>query len=162
MLEAPGFFASPLSPILDVADKLLKLVAVALGGLWTYWNYRKSRTYARKLELQLTGAVFEHNRLLYCEITLRIKNLGASKQRLQQDGSFCEVAAIFEDLIQEVLDVQPVFARGSSLEPGESTGDLLLLRLSTDITKLVWLRLRLRVASHGIEWEQLDFVRITP
>ena len=43
---------------LDLADKLLKLAAVALGGIWTYWNYRKSRTYAQKIELEVTASVF--------------------------------------------------------------------------------------------------------
>jgi hypothetical protein len=33
---------------LDVADKILRLIAVTLGGIWTYWNYRKSRTYAQR------------------------------------------------------------------------------------------------------------------
>ncbi len=40
---------------LDVADKMVKLAAVCMGGIWTYWNYRKSRTCEQKLELQLSA-----------------------------------------------------------------------------------------------------------
>jgi hypothetical protein len=59
MLEAPGAIASPLALVLDVADKLIKLIAVAPGGIGTHWNCRKSRTYARKLELTASEEIFE-------------------------------------------------------------------------------------------------------
>ncbi len=54
-----------LSFALDVADKAIKLAAVLLGGVWTYWNYRKGRKYAQKVELQLTGAVFEQGGICF-------------------------------------------------------------------------------------------------
>jgi hypothetical protein len=30
--------------VLDIVDKAIKFVAVLIGGLWTWWNYRKGRT----------------------------------------------------------------------------------------------------------------------
>jgi hypothetical protein len=43
---------------LDVADKVIKFAAVFIGAIWTAWNFRKSRTYKQKLELEVVGTVF--------------------------------------------------------------------------------------------------------
>lgn len=71
--------SAPAHPILtfwlDVADKAIKFAAVALGGLWTYWNYRKSRTYSKKLELQIADTVFAKGDL-YVDIIVTRKNVG--------------------------------------------------------------------------------------
>ena len=64
--------------LLDVADKAIKAAAVAVGGLWAYWNYRKSRIYEKKLELQLTANTFTRGDL-YLDIDVSMRNVGASK-----------------------------------------------------------------------------------
>ncbi len=69
-----------LSVALDIADKAIKLIAVMLGGIWTYWNYRKSRPYEQKMELQLTGSTFERNGT-YIEVRAKLKNLGETNSR---------------------------------------------------------------------------------
>jgi hypothetical protein len=134
MLEAPGSIASPLPLILDVADKLLKLVAVALGGVWTYWNYRKSRTCAQKLELPLSGSTFPRSGICV-EVNLSIKNLGSSQHRVQQRGSSCFITAIFEDLSEELLVGFPISSLHEHIEPGETITDHLAFRLTKDPLK---------------------------
>lgn len=150
MLEAPGTIASPLSLILDIADKLLKLAAVALGGVWTYWNYRKSRVYAQKLELALAGDVFgdQHR---YVELTVTIKNLGLSRHLVQQRGSSCEVVAVNSDLTEESLRLFEVFALHEHIEPGETIGDQIAWSLPSTQKEIVWLKINLRVVSGSVE-----------
>jgi hypothetical protein len=48
---------------LDVIDKFIKFLALLVGGAWTWLNFKRSRTYAKKLDLQLVGAVFRKQNL---------------------------------------------------------------------------------------------------
>lgn len=71
----PAMLLSPhVSFWLDVADKLIKFAAVCLGGVWTWWNFHKSRTYAQKLELQIAGHVF-HQGSLYVDVLATLRNV---------------------------------------------------------------------------------------
>ena len=149
-----------LSFALDIADKLIKLVAVILGGIWTYWNYRKSRTYAQKLELEITALIFVRVHT-YLEIAVSIKNLGGTAHTLRHAASSsCSIFAIAEDLSERVLRVLPVFAREDHIEPGESIDDLQLVRLDPEDAHAMWVKIALRVASDGVEWHQTKLVRL--
>ena len=70
---------------LDVVDKLIKASAVLLGGVWTWTNYKRRRTYAKKLDLQLSGRV-QKQQASYAEIRVSLRDLGAGRQPLQQEG----------------------------------------------------------------------------
>ena len=119
--------AHPLASFwLDVVDKVVKLAAVCLGGIWTYWNYRKSRTYEQKLELQLAVSLLAEESL-YVELTVGLKNLGGTTHQVQQVGSSCEVFAITRDLEEIPVRVMPIFSSEDRIEPGESIGDVLIM-----------------------------------
>jgi hypothetical protein len=92
---------------LDVADKVIKLAAVGLGGVWNFWNYRTSRTYEQKMDLQLTCSIFRSGRV-YFDICARLKNLGATRHTVQQEGSSLEVAVVRGDLTEQLINVVPV------------------------------------------------------
>ena len=106
---------------LDVADKLIKLVAVLLGGIWTYWNYRKSRTYQKRLELTLAASPYRHQGT-FLEVRLSLKILGGAQHRLQQNAALCQIKGIFSDLSEETLDVTPVFIPTALSNPARPFG----------------------------------------
>jgi hypothetical protein len=147
-----------LSFALDVADKAIKLVAVLLGGVWTYWNYRKSRTYAQKMELQIASSMFQRD-AIYIEVTAKLKNLGATIHNVQQEGTYCEIVAILSDLTTQTVRLLPVFTRDSFIEPGESISDRLLVMVPPDASSIVWFRIDLEVASGQVEWQESDLIR---
>ena len=151
---------NPTSPVLlDVADKVIKLVAVLLGGLWTWWNYRKSRTYAQKLELQLKAEVLLKGDL-YVDITASILNIGAARYLLQEEGSACSIVAILKDMSSEKLQIFDVFSTQDQIEPGETITDHLLCRVSLSPSDIVWLKTDLRIVSGDREWSISTLTRI--
>jgi hypothetical protein len=75
MSLTPPYQPNTIPLLLDGADKIIKAIAVAIGGAWTYWNYKKSRTFAEKLELVLTGSVFLIYGDAFVDITIVVKNL---------------------------------------------------------------------------------------
>jgi hypothetical protein len=97
---------------LDVSDKLIKATAVFIGGLWTWWNYRKSRTYEQKLELDLVATVFLKEDL-YGDAKFTVQNIGETKHSVQHTGTFCEVFVVRDDLTQESVEVFRVFVHNN-------------------------------------------------
>jgi len=159
IFESPTTAHSALSIWLDIFDKVIKFVAVVLGGIWTYWNYSKSRTYAQKLDLQLTGDVFFQGSL-FIDVDIVLKNLGASKHLVQSEGTSCEIVAIMEDLSEENIRLFPVFPLHKQIEPGESINDHILWRIQRPPANLIWIQIKLRVVSGKVEWNTTSMVRV--
>lgn len=143
---------------LDIADKLIKLAAVLLGGVWTYWNYRKSRTYEQRLDLEIAGTVFTRGDL-YGDVKLTVKNIGNTQHNVEHDGTFCELSLIREDLSEQNVQLFDVFTEDDNLEPGESMVDALFWSVPASIDSIVWVQLRLRVISNGVQWSRTELVR---
>ncbi len=146
---------------LDIADKAIKAIAVLLGGIWTYWNYGKSRTYEQKLQLQVSGDVFLRGSL-YLDVAVVLENVGASKSLIQAQGTTCDVVAIMNDLSELPVRLFPVFALHTQIEPGESVSDHVFWRLENPSEQMVWLMVNLRVISGRIEWNAKAMVRVDP
>jgi hypothetical protein len=154
-----GVLHPKLSFALDVADKIIKFAAVLIGGIWTYWNYRKGRTYEQKLELEVVGTIFV-KRDLYGDVKVSVKNIGATRHSVQQVGTFCELFIIRADLTQESIRLLRVFRDNDSIEPGESINDTQTWRLPHPIDDIVWVKLVLRVVSNGVEWKSSCLIRV--
>lgn len=56
----------------DVADRVIKFLALLAGAAWTLMQYQRSRTYAQKLELELETRMFFKDGP-YLETELRLK-----------------------------------------------------------------------------------------
>ena len=148
-----------MSVALDIADKAIKAAAVAIGGLWTFWNYKRSRPYAQKLDLLLTGSVFGRGNL-FIDITATIKNVGGSRQLIEQQGTFCELVAVLADLSEESVMAFPVFQEHRAIEPGVTITDRLQWKVNRHPNEIVWFKLYLRVISgDGLEWSYKTVVR---
>jgi hypothetical protein len=159
MLDCGVSFATTHPNISYWLDEGIKLGALILGGLWTFWNYRKSRTYAQKLDLQITGDVFFSGGL-YIDVTAVLTNLGASKHLLQPEGTSCEIVAILKDMSQQDIRLFPVFPLHTYIEPGESINDHLLWHIQAPPADIVWLKINLRVVSGKVEWNRTSMVRV--
>ena len=144
--------------LLDVADKAIKAAAVAVGGLWAYWNYRKSRIYEKKLELQLTANTFTRGDL-YLDIDVSMRNVGASRHTIPPDSTFCTVSAVLGDLSELPLHIFSVFESENQLEPGESTNDALFWRVQTYPADVVWLKIEVQTFSGELQWGVVSSVR---
>jgi hypothetical protein len=144
---------------LDVIDEFIKATAVFVGALWTWMNYKRSRTYAKKLELQVSGSLFRKQDL-YLVVSVGLKNLGASKHPVQQEGTGCEIVAIRRDLSEVFIQLLPIFQLQEWIEPGESIIDLKQCRVVTAPEEFVWIKANLRVVSGQEEWNSSCLVEV--
>lgn len=136
---------------LDVADAILKFIALLVGAAWTWMNYLRGRTYKRKLELETTGKLFRRNGKLYLSIVCRLKNVGLAVYPIKQEGTACQIFA-FMGLKPELVRTYPVFMEHGWIEPGEQIDHPLMVRIAVDESRLVGLQVKLRIVSGEIEW----------
>ena len=149
-----------LHPVLAFwVDMVVKVSAVFLGGIWTVWNYAKSRPYSQKLDLEIVGDVFFRDSL-YIDINVALKNLGATKHSLQPEGTSCDLVLVHADLREHSVRLFDVFVLHDRIEPGESINDRILWRIEAPPSDIVWLRVNLRVVSDEVEWNRTSLVRV--
>jgi len=151
--------ASPLPSILDIIDKVTKIVALLIGGAWAYLNYVRGRTFKKRLELKISAKQVQSKAGLLLSGAAQIKNVGLSKFPIEQKGT----AILFFDLkasapvkqlveaIEVSAGVREVFKDHAWIEPGETIAEDFLLQLPEDEDRLA-MKLELRVVAAHIEW----------
>jgi hypothetical protein len=136
---------------LDAADKGIKVLAVAVGAVWTYYSVR------RKLELSISGTIFKKNGNFYLLISYQLKNVGQTKYTIRQKGTYVGVFAISEKGDEERVLALEIFKDHGWIEPGEQIHETRIAPISNPET-FIALKLQLRVVSRGLEWNVSSIV----
>jgi hypothetical protein len=147
-----------LSDVLDIVDKVTKILALFIGAAWAYLNYLRGRTFKRRLEPAITGKTIRTKGVLLLSGVAQAKNVGLSKVAIQQRGTAIEVLAIVNRLSEERpalgtqdVAVLSVFEVHGWIEPGEVIEESFLVPVA-EHPEILAFRLRLRIVSEGIEW----------
>jgi hypothetical protein len=130
---------------LDVVDKGVKAIAVAIGGLWTLWHFQRRRTYKVRLELGISGQIFCADNESYLVIACTLKNVGLSKVDLNEPETRAEVH-LLKSTGRDKLRRFEVFRSHEWIESGESVADSVVLPLPAPET-YVALQMDLKVMS---------------
>ena len=123
------FFTAKLS--LDTVDTALKCLAVIVGGLWTYLNYVRGRTFRKRLELTPSGTITDQGGTLFFSGQCLAKNVGLSKIPVQQRGTGFTLYALRlvpnagrqPHIVEDLVTALPLFERHGWIEPGEAIAD---------------------------------------
>jgi hypothetical protein len=166
-IPSPPSDSTGLSTALDLIDKITKILALLIGGMWAYLNYVRGRTFKRRLEPSITGKTILSKGVLFLSGLAEVKNVGLSKVPIEQKGTAVEVLALklrnddadAPELHTEDVDVRSVFKRHGWLEPGEHIQESFFLPVP-EKSHLVALRLRLRIVADGIEWNADSVVEL--
>jgi hypothetical protein len=160
MLDAPAVASQSkhLSDVLDIIDKATKIIALFIGACWAYLNYRRGRTFKRRLEPTVTGKTIRSKGVLLLSGVAQVKNVGLSKVTIEQRGTAIEVLAVVSHskgqeltLGTKDVDVLSVFEAHGWIEPGEVVEESFLVPVP-EHPEMVAFRLRLRIVSEHIEW----------
>jgi hypothetical protein len=150
---------SSLSTFLDIVDKVVKVAAVFIAAAWGYLNYRRGRTFKRRLEPKISGKIFSSNGSWVLSGVAQLKNVGLSVVTIEQQGT----AIVVDDLLvitdpgkpariaSEGVAVLEVFKAHGWIEPGEPIEQSFLITLPERANRVA-ARMRLRIVSHGTEW----------
>ena len=152
---------------LDVADKGIKALALCVGAIWTVVNYRRGRTFSKRLEPSVSGHLGETDSRQFLFLTCSLKNLGLSKVEIQQRGSACLVFAITPQDLNPPPDGRPqdifsMFQEHGWIEPGEQISHQQIISIGSFPTPLIGVKVRMRLVSAGLEWNASCILDLAP
>lgn len=122
----------------DVIGKIITGAAVIIGGIWAYFKFVKGRIFRPRVEIEMSGQWLDVDDKKWLQARIRVKNIGASKISLRQEGSGLRVFVLAAD--QPTAPAAAVWDRRKTcailkkhawIEPGETVSDEILLDLGT-------------------------------
>lgn len=154
--------------IWSAIQSIVTVLAIAVGGLWTYFNYFRGRVYRPRLEPKIMGKLVCKQGVTYLSVIAQVKNIGLSKIAVEQTGSAIIVSTFDPKAASGAVDkikwndlkAFPVFETHHWIEPGETIEDQQLFVLSS--CNEVAIRLRLRLVFSKIEWNLDAIVEQSP
>jgi hypothetical protein len=149
MFGSPATVYPDASFWLDVLDKAIKVIAVLIGGVWTFVNIRISRIYRNKAEISITGTLHPRGNALLLIINCQIKNIGQVKYDINQKGTCVQVLGINDQGKDEEIALLEVFKDHFWIEPGELVTEPKCLPIPTHYLAI---KTTMRVVSAKIEW----------
>jgi hypothetical protein len=138
---------------IDIIEKLFKIVAYVIGGLWVYFNYFKGRTYRPRLETIITGTLIKKGSSDFVNINAQIKNVGLSKVDIKQEGTALRLLIYNPSQVDDPWDHQvtiPILSAHQWIEPGEPVEEPVLLPLPSNVLAV---RAEVIIVSTKTMWE---------
>lgn len=153
--------------IVGIIKDLTTVIAIILGGIWTYFNFIKGRVYNPRLEPGISGKILEKDDLKFIVATATLKNIGLTKVDISSIGLAIIVHTYQPARVTEIstadkkrLTSFPVFKEHAWLEPAETIKDEQLFEIPE--YEGIAIRLELRFVYNGIEWNSGAVVQTTP
>ena len=78
----------------DFIDKLVKILAVVIAGLWVYFNSIRGRTYVPRLKLALDVEFKTANEKPCVLVTMRAINIGTSIAKVKSEGTGLYISGV--------------------------------------------------------------------
>jgi hypothetical protein len=152
----------------EVLKNIFEIAAIIMGGIWTYFNFFKGRTYRSRLECEVEGSIETHSSRSLLKVDVRIKNVGLSKVPIGHEGTILQLHSavamttspswpcqvIWSDEPTAVFDV---FKDHDSVEPSEPIEDQVLAELPDDAARAY--KLTLKVLSKNLFWTAKTIVQ---
>jgi hypothetical protein len=155
-----------ISAFIEVLKNAFEIAAISAGGIWTYFNFFKGRTYKPRLECEVGGSVEIHSGRPLMKVIVRAKNVGLSRVSIEQSGTILQVyPAVTQSSIpsfpcQTIWSDTPavfdVFKDHAWIEPSEPVEDQVLIELPDNKTPAY--KLNLKILSKKISWTARNIV----
>lgn len=152
----------------DVLVNVATILALIVGGTWTYYNFFYRRTFNARLEVELEGRNILRNGTEFLLVNYAIKNVGMSRFRLKSEGAGLVIArldeakylasapAIYSGIEDHEATVE-ILATHDWIESGETVAGSHLLAIPTT-NAILWSATLVVVSSKGIQWVQKIFI----
>src|SRR6267142_3981324 len=164
--------------LIDNSEKVFKIVAVIVGGLWVYFNSFRGRTFTPRLQLEVSGQLLSLGENQFVLVAMQVKNVGSSIVQLRETGTGLKLVSLqaagpvlkAANLIEKetngfsVLEKNIIAANATrseksikSIEPGTAVNEQKLIEVRAN--KYDAFKLELRVFAYGrtfLGWKAPD------
>jgi hypothetical protein len=137
---------------LDAVKNGMTIVAIVIGGIWTYYNFIKGKIYSPRIEVHITGRVIKKEGFSYLVAIAQLKNVGTVRVSIDNEATVLivhsyefkpEKVTDMRDAPTKRLGVPKVFVEHEWVNPGTVIEDQKLF-LIPDGEKLAF-RIQLHV-----------------
>jgi hypothetical protein len=104
----------------DVLQKIFTILAIIVGGVWAYYNFIRSRTYHKRVDLEVSPKIIDDGHKILIMYTIEVKNVGLSKLEIENDLSSIEILASMGEEKWYTL-VTHSLQREIKIEPGRTS-----------------------------------------
>jgi hypothetical protein len=141
-------------------ENLITITALIIGSIWTYYTFIKGRALTPHMEPRVSGRVSHNGQAKYLFVLIQIKNTGAAKINIVQEGTGVRVYSLIQKKASSSVEWKDVFEGQEKIfvlkdhywiEPSEVIEEPLLIQVSE--TERSFYKIRLRVNSHNRTWE---------
>jgi hypothetical protein len=126
-----------LKTLVDLVQAVVTTVGFVIAGVWTYFKFIKGREFRPHLEITVHADWLGDSGEPGLRLRIELKNIGTAKVQLVQRGTGVMVSRLADGQAAPPavarwtdLGVYEVFTKHEWVEPGETIGDDLLLRLA--------------------------------
>jgi hypothetical protein len=122
----------------EFAKNVVEILAIIVGGFWTYFLFFKGRTFKHRIETSVNAAIeFRHGKH-YLVVHSELKNIGSSRVKLDREESGIAIypgepkglgAAEVSTVSWHSRAMFDVFSNHEWIEPTETIRDALVLEL---------------------------------
>jgi len=176
-METVGAFLTSWRDAFASVQSISTVVAVIIAGVWAYYKIFAGKLYYKRLELSVSGLLFDTRAAHLVLAKLCIRNVGLSRVFLEPGLSTLEVSeyvlenyeSIFHSAVWDESKAISVFEDHEFIEPGEVIYEERLLGLP--VGSLLALKLGLRVLSRRrklapgtrqMEWNAISIIEAKP
>jgi hypothetical protein len=157
---------------LDKVEKLITILGIIVGGIWTYYGFVKGRVYMHRLEPSITGEIVDIGGIKHLLTRFQLKNVGASKITLLSSSGL----DIFSDQPYRLTEEReaglnfesvpwsdppttlPVFAGHEWIEPGETIQEEKIIAFRSEGKAL--LKLELHIDTDRITTSAVTIIKL--
>jgi hypothetical protein len=135
-----------------IAQNIVTIIAIILGGFWTYFTFIKGRTLKEQLEPKVGAQVIKRNDQKFLVATLQLKNTGKSKINFKRKGTrlivfkyqpSADSTAVTEKDWELYYAAPPILVDHRGIEPNEQIQEPVLIPLEQDDQQIYMIRLRI-------------------
>ena len=151
------------SETLSNAEKVVRIAAVVIGGVWTYLKFIRGRIYRPRLKPSVSGRIAIVDGQPHLVVSLSMENVGSSKVDISQKGTGLRLFSLkltpMAPPPSQVgwmrLGTFSVFEKHGWIETGECVQDELLISLPQVASAY---KLEFRLVAKGIVWQSRAIV----
>lgn len=159
--------------LFDILAKAFTILAIIIGGIWSYLKFIRGQLLAIRLEPKVEGKIISHKERKHILATIRLKNAAASpvnlsKVNIQQEGTALQIF-MYEardckpdkhNIEWKRLVTLPIFEMHGWVESGEEIKEQYLVSLPDG--DYIAYKLRLRIVSKRLEWNVIEIIEGNP
>ena len=134
---------------IGAVDKLTKILALIIGGVFAYMKFFMGRTFRPRLESAITGELIEKDGVRHLAAKVTVRNIGLTKCGIRQEGSGIRIWS-YSEATRTNLGAESILEHHKWIESSETVTDEILISLNGD--KGVAYQLELWLVSQERTW----------